>query len=478
MTQTVQHVRHASYTAFSATWKKCRDVYSGEDVVKNNGVTYLPKLDRQTDAQYDAYVARSRFYNAFRKTVKGHVGLGLRKPVIIEASDSMDEINNNIDRQGSDVRAHIRSAVEQVLVSGRAGTLVDFTTVDSSATMADIKNDRPYWVLYNAEDILDWDYEDGNITRLVLREFRQTSEAFATEDDRYLYRVCKIEEGRYIQEVYIGMDTVPEVKEILVQGKSINFIPFAFHQASFGDGIGEPPLLDLANLCLSHYRLKADHMHALHFVALPTPYVTGVDVDSAPTQIGPEAMWAITNPDAKVGMLEFTGNGVGAIKEELVSMEDQMAILGSRILLPDLAENTATAAKLRSMSETSDLATIIIIQTMQFNRLYAFTALWAGSSDETLITLDTNFLPKEMDPQMLTAMVGAWQASVFDRDVLNDNLLKAEIISAETDVDEMLRNIEQEDEDRIVKAAEAMKRVAGDEDTDDDDDDDDDEGDD
>lgn len=139
-------------------------------------------------------------------------------------------------------------------------------------------------------------------------------------------------------------------------------------------------------------------------------------------------------------------------------MEDQMAILGSRILLPDLVENTATAAKLRSMSETSDLATIIIILTKQINRLYEFTVTWAGavSAEEDGIELDTNFLPKEMDAQLLTAMVGAWQATAFDRNVLNDNLLKAEIIDAETDLDEMLANIEAEEGDRMEKAAQSI----------------------
>lgn len=459
--QQVQHARHSQYVANISKWKKCRDVFDGEETIKGEGETYLPKLDGQTDAQYEAYKTRGRFYNAYNKTIKGHVGLGLRKPVVVDSPDSMGEIDDNIDRQGSDIRAHIRSVLEEVMITGRAGTLVDYTAVDSHATMADVKEDRPYWVMYPTEDILDWEYTDGNLTYLSLRELRSVRGVVSSEEDRYLYRVLEIVEGVYIQTVYEGMKPEGEVVDIKVNNGSIGFIPFIVHQSGFGEDVKAPPLEDLANLNLSHYRLKADHMHGLHYVALPTPWVTGVDEDNAPDKIGPEAIWILSNSESKVGMLEFTGQGLSAIKEELKSIEDQMAILGSRILLPELVENTATAAKLRSMSETSDLSTIIIVITKQLNRLYAFTVMWAGSGDaETEIKLDTNFLPKEMDAQMLTAMVGAWQASAFDQGTLVDNLQKAEIISSEKDIPEMLTTIEQEENERMEKAAKAIAAVS------------------
>ena len=374
--------RNSEYIIKAPKWLRARVAFAGEEAVKKLGEEILPKLGGQTETQYDAYKKRARYFNSFAKTVKGHVGLAMRKPVVVESPDGMEEINNNIDRKGSDIRGYIKAVLTDILQVGRAGTLVDFTKTDSSATLADVQDDRPYWTHYDTEDILDWEFVDSNLVYLAVREFiAKRGLASASEDD-FLYRILEVVDGKYKQTIYKGTETVGEEIEIRVGGSSISFIPFVFHQVEFSENVEDGPLEDLVDLSFSYYRLKADHMHGLHFVALPTPYITGSDGDEddpkAIKTIGPERIWHIPNVESQVGMLEFTGAGLGAIKEELDGMKDEMAILGSRVLLPEIAENTATAAKLRSLSETSDLASIVIVLTRQINRIYAFTALWAG----------------------------------------------------------------------------------------------------
>ena len=58
--------------------------------------------------------------------------------------------------------------------------------------------------------------------------------------------------------------------------ESIPFIPFTF----FGPGGIDPmpmrpPLIDLVEVNLAHYRVSADHKHALFLTAQPTPWVSG-----------------------------------------------------------------------------------------------------------------------------------------------------------------------------------------------------------
>ena len=452
----VQQNRNIQYSYNFDTWKMCRDAAGGEASVKAAGETYLPRIGNQTDDQYANYKLRARFYNAFIKTIKGHTGLATRKAVVLTHGAPMKEISDNIDRKGSDVRSYIRNTLEEILTTGRCGTLVDYTKVDTEATMADTEGDRPYWARYDAEHILDWEFVDNELVYVVLREYVAQRGMAMVTGQNFRYRVLEMKDGVYIQTVYMGDETEGEVLTPMLGGQSLSFIPFIFHQTEFSEDVVPPPLIDLVNLCMSHYRLKADHMHALHYVALPTPWATGVTDDDSPTTIGPETMWNIANEGARVGMLEFSGQGVGAIKEELESQEEQMAILGARVLLPEMSEKTATASNLRSMSETSDLASMVMVLVRQINRLYDFTALWAGDNSEAEVEMDTNFLPKEMDAGMLTALIGGWQTGAYDRDVLNDNLLRAEIIDAEKDLDEMITNIESEDEERMTKAAKAI----------------------
>lgn len=452
--------RNSQYIIKAPKWKRARVAFAGEEEVKAQGEELLPKLGGQTPEQYDAYNKRARYFNSFAKTVKGHVGLAMRKPVVIRSTDGMEEINNNIDRKGSDIRGYMKAILTEILSVGRAGTLVDYTKTDSSATLADVQDDRPYWTHYSTEDILDWEFVDGNLVYLVLREFIAKRGLQSASEDDYRYRICEVVDKVYKQTLYEGTKDTGEEIVITVNGSSISFIPFVFHQIDFSENVEDGPLEDLVDLGFAYFRLKADHMHGLHFVALPTPYITGSDGDDddpkAIKTIGPERIWHIPNIESTVGMLEFTGAGLSAIKDELDGMKDEMAILGSRVLLPEIAENTATAAKLRSLSETSDLASLVIVLLRQLNRIYAFTSLWAGQGEDVEIKLDTNFIPKEMDAGMLTALVAGWQSGAFDREVLTDNLQRAEIIDTETDVEEMVANIESEEETRMVKAAAAM----------------------
>jgi hypothetical protein len=51
---------HAEYSFFYPLWITMRDTYTGEVAVKAKRTTYLPKLEKQTDPEYNAYLRRTR----------------------------------------------------------------------------------------------------------------------------------------------------------------------------------------------------------------------------------------------------------------------------------------------------------------------------------------------------------------------------------------------------------------------------------
>jgi hypothetical protein len=95
----------------------------------------------------------------------------------------------------------------------------------------------------------------------------------------------------------------------LMNGKPLDFIPFTFLSADdTTPEVDEPPLIDLVNMNLSHYRTCADLEHGAHFTGLPTPYVCGAQLENPNDKlyIGSQSAWMLKSPDAKVGFLEFT----------------------------------------------------------------------------------------------------------------------------------------------------------------------------
>lgn len=464
---------HPEYAYMLARVRRCRHAREGEDAVQAQGTLYLPRLALQSDEEYEAYKKRARFFNAVARTITGYTGLVFRKPITIDNPESMDPLVENIDRSGSSVGAYAKLVIEEVLTVGRAGTLLDYTRVEGTYPHQESVEERPYWALYQSENILNWEYQEGVLTYVLLREHLTRRNAFYQRHQVLIrYRELYLEDGVYKQKIYIedaatkeGIPLKPVDEEIVpeIEGQTFDRIPFVFHQPDFTERVNVPPLIDLVNLNMSHYRLEADHHHALHYVALPTPWYTGIDPTdpNAPTTIGPQKIWGTANPDAKFGMLEYTGAGIGSIKAELQTMEDQMAMLGARLLINEnVGEATATATKVRSISETADLAAIVFVVNTQFDNLLDLTAAWAGNAEQDIsMTINRQFLPPELDAQMILALVKSWQEGAYDYDTLVQNLQKGEIVDQNLEPEELEQRVEEENQQRMESAAQAVQSL-------------------
>ena len=81
------------------------------------------------------------------------------------------------------------------------------------------------------------------------------------------------------------------------RGEPLSFIPFVFLGTTHSSPqLSEPPLLDLADINLAHWRNSCDHEQGLHIVAAPTPFVSGMnrgDGDTSQVSIGPSTVWML-----------------------------------------------------------------------------------------------------------------------------------------------------------------------------------------
>ena len=55
---------HPEYDSNLASWERIRDVLLGDAAIKRGGDKYVPRLDSQSDSEFEAYVERGFFYNA------------------------------------------------------------------------------------------------------------------------------------------------------------------------------------------------------------------------------------------------------------------------------------------------------------------------------------------------------------------------------------------------------------------------------
>lgn len=460
---------HYQYDKYQPQWKRLRDVIEGQDVVHLAGDYYLPKLSGQDQHEYKAYVKRALLYGATSRTLDGLSGMVFRVAPSTELPPGIVEFENNITLDGLSLSGFAEQLIDDVLAVGRCGILVDHpdtTGQDLSQADAEILNIRPFMKHYKTESIINWKTQ-GVQNNQVLTEVR-LSESVSVQDPEDEFsnelveqiRVLDLFENKYRQRIYrkddkkkkwvqLGGDIFP-----LKNGVPLDKIPFYFVGVKNGSAdVEKPPLIDLADVNLSHYRTMADLEHGAHFTALPTAVVTGLspvdeeDEGEAPEyRIGSATAWLFSNPDTDVKYLEFQGSGLSALEQRAKAKEEYMAFLGAKMLSPDKRTvEAAETAQIHRQGENSVLASISQSVSQSIEAALIMFLEWRGTEGgEVRYQLNKDFIPVIMSAQDLTALVQTWQAGGIAFDDLVWNLKRGEIIRDERQPEDLLSEIETE----------------------------------
>ncbi|MFY9341126.1 MAG: DUF4055 domain-containing protein, partial [Planctomycetota bacterium] len=482
-------ILHPDYTAMLPFWKKIRDVVDGEDAVKARTSDYLPRLDshkdgtREAKAQYDKYLQRACLHGAAGRTRMGLVGAVMRKEPTIEGvpDDQLRAIKDAAGRDYEPLAQIAQHGLGELATVSRWGLLVDKDRDQES---------RPYMLPLLAEDVCYWVRGEVN-GRLVpvLIALRQSYDVPAVGDvignqteskpeyrllrlgkvggvlPNYLQGVPGIEgfagapsdEWIYWQEVWRdgtgGLGIVEVVVPTKNGGRFWSEIPCDIVGATGGISLNvEVPVMNaLANVVLAHYRNSADLEWGRHMCAIPQPWVAGFQLPEGTTLVvGCGSAWATDNPQAKVGYLEFSGAGLGNIAEGMKEKEQQMAILGARMLeAPKLAAEAMGTVKLRQAGERSVLANIAANCSAAITRAIQRMLAWelpAFDSDEAMsavvFALDADFDAMPLDPQELASLTAALQAGTISWETFAHNVRRGELLPPGVTDDEERKRIQ------------------------------------
>lgn len=448
--------KHDDYKAALSKWERMRDVVAGQDAVHAAGTLYLPRLKDQTDADYAAYKLRATWFGATSRTIDALHGLMFRKAPAVEAQ-GMDAILEDITMAGRTANGFAQDLGRQVLEVGRVGLLVDFPRVQSAPSSLGAAMQagmRPFATLYRAESIINWRVERiANrmmLTLVVLVEAHEVWTNAFERDTVEQYRVLMLEDGKYVQKVYRGgergLELVEEVTPT-INGRPMAEIPFVvIGPEHIGPEVSDPPLIDMADLNLSHYRTTADLEHGAHYTGLPMLFLAGVLLEEgAKVYLGSQT--AITSPDAAADgkFIEFTGQGLGALESLLIRKEAQMAAMGASMLsAPKKGVEAAETHEMRTAQETSMLADVAHQVSAAMTRALEWLRDWSGRSGEVSFRVSTDYVVTRMTAQELQALLSAWQSGAISRETLFWNLQQGELVAEGKTVDDERAEIEAE----------------------------------
>jgi hypothetical protein len=213
------------------------------------------------------------------------------------------------------------------------------------------------------------------------------------------------------------------------RGKPLDFIPFYFVNATGTSArISKPPLLDLVDLNLSHYRTMADLEHGRHFSGLPTPWISGPATNDAnEVQLGPSGV-LILEKGGSAGMLQ-SSTTFPSLETADEQKRKMMAVLGARLLEEQaMANETLGAVGMRHSGEQAVLRTIVQVLEQQLTKALRVHVWWLGTektpADLSYVQVELNkdFFSVKMQPPELAALLAALQADGISYKTFYHNL--------------------------------------------------------
>lgn len=411
------------FTLMKPKWERLRDCNGGRDAVLERGTQYVPNLSGLDAEDNKAYRARGNFYNATKRTVTGLTGAIFQKAPEVTFPENLTVLLDDITLANVTFEMFAVDAGREVMLIGRYGVLVDMPSVDN-------KQNRPYLAGYKAEDIINWTCEringDDVLTMVVLREcvnIPKADDIFTLEDVEQ-YRVVRLKDGKCVQQLYRDSSDKSHVFEVfgdelpvLRRGESLTFIPFVFVGATHATpDLEDPPLIDLADVNLAHWRNSVDYEYGLHLVALPTPWVAGSKSGdtSGNMKMGPSVCWEL-EVNGSAGMLEFAGTGLASIVVAMDNKKKEMASLGARLLEEPIRGDTATATVIRHSGENASLRSVAGSVEQAFTLVLQIVAWWMGAQTtpadtEVAVELNKEYLDIKASAQEVQVALTALQS--------------------------------------------------------------------
>ena len=441
--------RNAQYSERIKQWTMCRDVSAGTDKIKEEGTKYLPKLSGQDGDEYEAYKRRADFFGAFARSVQGIAGAVFRRHPTVDMPEQYADYTDDVTLEGLPFDVFARMCFDEILTVGRVGVYADMPTEGA----ADLPL-RPYAVMVTAENVINWRQRwSFNFGRYILDMvvIRETVEA--TGGDQYQseeveqYRVMEIENDIVVVRLYRenkqavdNDDKWTLYSEVIPRrlGAALVRIPFKFiNVTTLTPDVQKPPLLDLAHVNLSHYRSSADLEHGRHYTALPTPWVAGFPANTE-LRIGANIAWVSDDPQAKAGILEFTGQGLGALETAVEQKEKRMAVLGARMLESQpRGVEAADTVRLRQAGEAATIQGIINAIEAGLEDLLGWMVWWGGGGpDDVTLEINRDVINSVLQPDELAALTAALQSGGISYDTYYYNLERGDMTRPDIDAEE------------------------------------------
>ena len=382
------------YLDAAADWEMIDALLGGTKAMRAAGQVHLPAFPKESDPAYQRRKNSTFLFNAYKRTVNAVAGRPFKRAITLgdDVPKNVADLTEDIDRRGNNLSVFMARQMRTLISHGASHILVSYPQLDQGATLADAKSSgaRPYWVHIHPRDLIGWRWAstDGppRLTQIRYREMvREDSGPFG----EVMVPQVRVVEPDLVQTW--RMDADEQWFLYSEAPTSLGVVPLAsvVYGSTSDPLIGELPLEDLAWLNVEHWQSASDQRCILSIARVPILFAAGfTEDDIQAVEIGPTRMIRSSDPSARISYVEHQGAAISAGKDDLVSIEDRMAVMGLELLRPRVTAITATASAIDASSQQSQLGLMVTKLGDQGEAAMGFTSKWLGGGPDTGGSID------------------------------------------------------------------------------------------
>lgn len=449
--------QHPEFGKYLETWQAIDAAVEGSRAIKAGKTKYLPKpnddleaeLSTSVDARYKQYIFRAMYANFTGRTLAGLKGAAFRKEAEMVLPAGLEYLEMNATGDGLPLEQVAKDAVSEVLKKGRAGLLVDYPSVEGNLTQEQVTALKlgASIALYVPDSIINWKTSNiggrNTLTLVVLKEQYNAAEDEFTHDYKDQYRVLRLDETGYSQQLYRHEVPVTELfYPRMSNGSTFDHIPFCFVGSTNNDATCDvPPLEAIAEVNLGHYRNSADIEE--------NSFIHGQLTLAVTSDLSAE-QWKEMNPNgivvgARAGHFLGSQGGLHSIQASPSSLtlglmdkkEYQLVMLGAQLIIDKNSNQTAKAAQLQHASEHSVLGDVVNNVSEAIEQAIRWCGEFMGVSGDVEYDINTQFFDENVDPQMIIQAIAMYDRELITSGDLQDYGRKAGIIAADRTNDDI-----------------------------------------
>lgn len=392
--------RTSEITKLAREWPMLEALVGGTTAMRDAGVLLMPRFATEDPGAHLTRISVSTLFPAFQRTASVMAAKPFAKGLTL-SKDTPPDIEawaDDIDREGVNLHAFASEMLLEALQFGLCGVLVEAPRlVDAGRPLTRAEQTdngvRPYFVRVMHDQILGYRTErkDGRVRLTQLRLNEPALEPDGDYGEKTVERVRVLRPGAWEVWENIGIKDGKEwvmIDEGLSGLPVIPFVPFYGARRGFMRGVS--PLLNLAHNNVKHWQSQSDQDNILHVARVPILFAAGFPEDTS-IAIGASTAIRSTDAAADIKWVEHSGAAIGAGRESLADLQEQMIQAGAELLVKRPGARTATESASDAEANKSDLQRIAETFEDSLDQALQYMADYAGLPTGGEVSLHKDF---------------------------------------------------------------------------------------